>query len=214
MTRITPEARGVWRLRCTLTKKAVSSTDNRVFIPSFDTGKSYEAEYLAVGVKAANSKDSWRQGGYLAQEFTVPITGYSTRNRAFNRTPDLLINDVTIIKVPLLTQSEYRLRYFAPTYFSDVRLQIWEYSGVRTDLLLRDLADFFRNASPDLLINLPLIEEKLDLLLANQQSGLAVDLSSLESKLDRLLACCKCAPEPPEQDEADTYLLLKFLGFI
>lgn len=208
--RITPEASGVWRLRATIRKKAVTSKDNRVFIPSFDTGKTYDSQYIAVGVQVENSKDSWRNGGYLSQEYQFSCNGYDHNNKAFNKLPDLLINDVSILNLPLLSDNSYKLRYFPPTYFSSVRLQIWEYTGVKIDLLLQDLADFFRDAPPDLLINLPTIEAKIDLLLTNQQSGLAVDLSSLESKLDRLLECCNCTPASQPEDEIDYYTFAKF----
>lgn len=130
MKRITPEARGVWHLRATLTKKAVKGSGDRFFIPSFDTGKTYSSQFIAVGVKVNSSKDNWRYGGYLSQEFKFSSSGYAHSNKAFNRCPELLINEVTILNLPLLSNDNYRLRYSPPTYFSDVRLQIWEYTGI------------------------------------------------------------------------------------
>lgn len=183
---IKPEQAGVWRLRATLTKKAIESGDGRFFIPSFDTGKIYSSQFIAVGVKVNSSKDNWRHGGYLSQEFKFASNGYAHNNKAFNRSQDLLINEVTILNLPNLSNN-YRLRYFPPTYFSDVRLQIWEYVGQKTDLLLRDLADFLRNAPPSVLINLPEINSKLDLLLNRQTVCPNVDLSALEAKIDLLL---------------------------
>lgn len=196
MKLITPEARGVWRLRTTLVKKAVRSGDNRLFIPSFDTGKTYIGQFIAVGIRVENSKDNWRNGGYLSQEFKFTSNGYTHNNKAFNRTQDLLINDVTILNLPLLTDDEYQLRYFPPTYFSDVRLQIWEYIGVQTDALIRDIANFFSKASPSLLVNLPEVNRKLDLLLDKQTICTGVDLSAIEAKIDLLLSKCNRQPQP------------------
>ncbi len=166
MLQITPEASNVWQLRVTITKTATTSLDNRIFIPSFDTGKTYNSQFIAVGITVKNSKDNWRNGGYLSQEFDFPAIGYKHNRKAFNKTEDLLINEVSIINLPPLADSTYRLRYFPPTYFRDVKLQIWEYIGVQTDLLVRDLANFFANAPANLLINLPEINQKLDLILA------------------------------------------------
>ena len=188
-TQITPEASGVWRLRSTITKKAIVETDGRSYIESFDTGKIYQAEFIAVGIQVDNSRETWKYGGYLSQEFRFTTgSGYRNRNKAFNRTEDLLINDVSIINFPLLRDGEYHLRFFPPTYFENLRLQIWEYEGETTNKLVDDLAEFFRKAPPDLLINLSAVDEKLDQLLANQQSGIAVDLTVIEDKLDLLLA--------------------------
>lgn len=214
MKRITPEATGVWRLRATLTKKAITSSDNRLFIPSFDTGKVYNSQFIAVGIQVKNSKDSWRNGGYLSQEFKFSCSGYNNNNKAFNQTPDLLINDVSILNLPLLSDSEYKLRYFPPTYFEDVRLQIWEYQGIQIDQLLQDLAKFFRDAPPDLLLNLPEINQKLDLVLNNQNSGLAVHLSAIESKLEQLLLCCDKVKPPEPKTNSNLYILIKFLNLL
>ena len=162
MLQITPEASNVWQLRVTITKTATTSPDNRIFIPSFDTGKTYNSQFIAVGITVKNSKDNWRNGGYLSQEFDFPAIGYKHHRKAFNKTEDLLINEVSILNLPPLANSAYRLRYFPPIYFRDVKLQIWEYIGLQTDLLVRDLANFFANAPADLLINLPEINQKLD----------------------------------------------------
>lgn len=167
--RITPEESGVWRLRATINKKAETSKDNRFFIPSFDTGKTYSSQYIAVGVQVNGSKDNWRHGGYLSQEFKFPSVGYSNGKKAFNKLPDLLINEVSILTLPLLSEKEYKLQYFSPTYFTDVRLQIWEYTGTTVNLLIEDLSNFFRNAPPNLLVNLPSIESKIDRILKNQK---------------------------------------------
>lgn len=212
--RITPEASGVWRLRATIREKAVSK-DNRFFIPSFDTGKIYNSEYIAVGIQVKNSRENWRFGGYLSQEYKFKSTGYKNSGKAFFRSQDLLINEVSIIKLPLLVDGNYRLRFFPATYFTEVRLQIWEYEGVQIDVLLQDLTSFFRDAPPDLLINLPAIEAKIDRVLANQQTGINVDFSEVNRKLDKLLNCC----DGKQSKDNSSYYKQKFgalhlLGFI
>ena len=132
---ITPEASNVWRLRTTLYKTAFTSQDKRSFIPSFDTGKIYTSQFIAVGISVKNSKTNWRYGGYLSQEFKFSCYGYNNNNKAFNKSSDLLVNDVSILNLPLLLDNAYKLRYFPPTYFPDVRIQIWEYQGKKINLL-------------------------------------------------------------------------------
>ena len=132
---ITPEKSGMWQLRATILKTATTSPDNRLFIPPFDTGKTYSSQFIAAGINVKDSRDNWRNGGYLAQEFTFPSYGYRHNRKAFYHSEELLINDVSILNFPPLSNGSYRLRYFAPTYFPDVKLQIWEYIGVKTDLL-------------------------------------------------------------------------------
>lgn len=117
----------MWRLQATLYKKAVASHDDRVFIPPFDTGKTYSSEIIAIGISVINSYDNWRYGGYVCQELTLSSYGYVNNNKAFYRSGNLLINNVSILKLDLLLNNSYRLRYFPPTYFPDVKLQVWEY---------------------------------------------------------------------------------------
>lgn len=190
-TQITPEANGVWRLRATMFKKAVFK-DNRFFIPSFDTGKTYNSEYIAVGIQVKNSRDNWRFGGYLSQEYKFKSSGYKNSGKAFFRSQDLLINEVSIIKLPLIVDGNYRLRFFPATYFNEVKLQIWEYQGIKIDVFLQELSNFFRDAPPNLLINLPAIEQKIDLVLANQEKSITVDFSEINQKLDRILNSINC----------------------
>ncbi len=113
-------------MRTTLYKKAVKSRDERIFIPSFDTGNTYSSQLIAIGISVENSYDSWRFGGYICQEYPLACFGYINNSKGFYRSNKLLINNVSILNVNLLSNS-YRLRYFPPTYFADVRLQVWEY---------------------------------------------------------------------------------------
>lgn len=167
---IMPEANEVWHLRSTISKKAVKSLDKKFFIKPFNIDKTYTSEFVAVGVRVKNSKNNWRNGGYLSQEFLFPALGYNNNGKAFNQSKNLLINNVSILNFPAITSSPYRLRYFPPTYFVDVTIQIWEYVGTTTNILVRELANFLHNSSPELLINLEDVNNKLNLILANQQS--------------------------------------------
>ncbi len=76
-TQIYPEQKNVWQLRVSLSKSDKLSSDDRFFIPSFDVGKTFNSQVIAVGVKVLNSKANWRHGGYLSQEFSFASKGYN-----------------------------------------------------------------------------------------------------------------------------------------
>lgn len=214
-TQITPEVRGVWRLRSTISKKAKVGANGKLYIASFDTGKTYTNEHIAVGIQVTNARETWQYGGYLSQEFEFKTeSGYRNKNKAFNRTKDLLINDVSIINLPLLRDGNYRLRFFLATYFQDIKLQIWEYTGKTTNKLINDLSDFLANSPADALINLPEVNQKLDKLLNLQQSAIAVDLITIEAKLDALLKCINCDYTKPSDRKLNYYTFLKLMNLL
>ena len=213
-TQITPEASGVWRLRSTISKIATVEANGRLYIESFDTGKIYKSEFIAVGIQVSNSRETWQFGGYLSQEYNFRSNGYKNSGKAFFRSQDLLINEVSIIKLPLLVDGNYRLRFFPATYFKEVKLQIWEYQGVKIDVLLQDLSNFFRNAPPDLLINLPAIEEKLNRVLAGQQNNVAIDLSEVNQKLDFILNFLNCQKNIRLNKRQNYYAFVKLMHLL
>ncbi len=214
MDSINPSDKSSWIKRASIYKQAKRTVDNSFFIPSFELNKKFSSEFLAVGISVKESKDSWAHGGFISQEFDFRNTGYRDNNKAFNRSDNLLINNVSIIQVPILSLSDYKLRYFPPNYFVDVKVEVWEYQGLSVNLLLQDLANFFRNAPPDLLINIPAIEQKIDdLALAFEQSSNS-NCSILEAKIDKLLNCLDCNKEKPTTPPEKRYLITKLLGLL
>jgi len=130
---ITPEVEGAWLLRSTVSPEPVQLANYKRYIPSFLINPEFNSQYIAVGIKVTASGKNWRFGGFLAQEFSFPSAGYQEADKAFFRTEDLLINNITIIRLPVVTNEPYKLRFFPPTWFRDLTLQIWEYQGAVTD---------------------------------------------------------------------------------
>lgn len=126
---ITPEKQGVWVLRDTVTPELVTLDNNKQYIPSFLINAEFNSPYVAVGIKVSSSGENWRFGGHLAQEFSFPGSGYRNSGKAFFTTEELIINNVSIIEIPVITGQPYKLRFFPPTWFRDLRLEIWEYSS-------------------------------------------------------------------------------------
>lgn len=130
---ISPEAEGAWQLRSTVSPEPVQLANYKRYIPSFLINGSFSSQYVAVGIKVTASGENWRFGGFLAQEFGFSSSGYKEADRAFFRTEDLMINNVTVVRLPVVTDKPYRLRFFPPTWFCDLTLQIWEYQGAVVD---------------------------------------------------------------------------------
>ena len=139
--RITPEAEGAWRLRSNITEQPVQLLNYKRYIPSFLIPGTFRSQFVAVGIRVTASGENWRFGGFLALEFNFNSSGYRQANRAFLCTKELLINNVTVLKLLVITNRPYRLRYFPPTWFRDLTLQIWEYTGIVTGGSSNDSTD-------------------------------------------------------------------------
>ena len=107
------------------------------YLPSFLINAEFNSPYVAVGIKVTAAGENWRFGGHLAQEFSFPGSGYRNSGKAFFRTEELIINNVSIIEIPVITGSPYKLRFFPPTWFRDLQLEIWEYSAEAANQFLR-----------------------------------------------------------------------------
>ena len=165
---ITPESATAWQLKTTVSKVAKpSSRTQQILIESFDLGTTFNSQYLAVGVIVPESRDSWQYGGRISQEFNFfnNKSGYSKPKKAFHLSQELLIDKVTFVKFPPITQKEYRINYLPPRYFESVTIQIWEYTGETIDEQLQRLIDGLEN-----------------------NAVLSVDFSELQSTLDLLKA--------------------------
>ncbi len=126
---ILPEKDGVWNLRYRGSHSPVTLDNYKRYIPSFSIPAEFTSEFVAVGIEVTASGENWRFGGHIAQQFDFPSSGFRHPGKAFYRTEDLIINDVTIINIPIVSGEPYKLRYFPPTWFRDLRFTIWEYTG-------------------------------------------------------------------------------------
>ena len=126
---ILPEEDGVWALRYSGSFSPVTLDNYKRYIPSFLIPGEFTSDYVAVGIEVTASGENWRFGGHIAQQFNFPSSGFKHPGKAFYHTEDLMINDVTIINIPIVSGEPYRLRYFPPAWFKDLRFTIWEYTG-------------------------------------------------------------------------------------
>ena len=125
---LTPDDYQSWKLKATVIKN-IPSTEAGASIEPFTLSNTLSAEYLAIGVLVENSKKTWRDGGFVAQAFNFSSTGYDVPRKGLIRSQDLLIDNVTIVKFPIIPNRKYTLYYFPNNYFDRVRIQVWEYIG-------------------------------------------------------------------------------------
>lgn len=116
-----------WQLRKTVSKTASNLKEDSGILP-FLVGSSFQSRYLAVGITVSNSKNTWRDGGYITQALSFPSANYRQANKSLFRSQNLLVNNVTIVEVLPVTSS-YSIYYFPLGYFERVRIQVWEYTG-------------------------------------------------------------------------------------
>ena len=181
--RITPFVDGAWIKRAAITKQPVELPNYKRYIPSFLIPGEFNVEFVAVGIKVTAGGKNWRFGGFLAQEFNFSSTGYSKADRAFFRTEDLLINNVTVLKLPVATDKPYRLRYFPPTWFLDLTLEIWEYTGTVVDGgsgTSPDIANKLEEIKNIVSVGFTLLNNRLD------REDVPAKLSDLSRRLERI----------------------------
>lgn len=123
-------------------------------IAAFEVGILLNTPIIRVRTLSPSAKSRWRFAGTLSQRVSIV-------NTAFNSTPavtyskGLRLNRTEVIRLPWLS-SDYELVFEPPYWMRDLRLTIWEYTGVYAEQL----------------------EELLD--------TVKVDLARLETKVDAL----------------------------
>ena len=179
---ITPELGLAWQFRISISKMA-SSTQNcsRPFIKPFKVNTLFSSPFLAVGVIVDNAKDNWQDGGEIAQDFSFlnSDSRYFDTAKSFYSVQKLLINRVSLIQFPLITDA-YSLVYFPNSYFQAITLEIWEYAGDVTNTTeeqLQNLLNDFNALNDDVSA------------IKDDVSAIQGDLNSLELGLllDRLI---------------------------
>ncbi len=178
---ILPEKDGVWNLRYRGSHSPVTLDNYKRYIPSFLIPEEFTSEFVAVGIEVTASGENWRFGGHIAQQFDFPSSGFKHSGKAFYRTEDLIINDVTIINIPIASGEPYRLRYFPPTWFKDLRFTIWEYTAESSTSPTQDALEGLQLLAELLLASGVVADGTLATLLAILVS---LDIPDILNKLD------------------------------
>ena len=102
---IVPEKDGAWALRYSGSFSPTTLDNNKRYIPSFSIPSEFTSSFVAVGIEVTASGENWRFGGHIAQEFDFPSSSFKHSGKAFYRTEDLIINDVTIVNIPIVSET-------------------------------------------------------------------------------------------------------------
>lgn len=119
-----------WQLKFVKKYKAqLDKTTNKRIIKPFTINNSFFSNYLAIGVVVNNSRNTWQNGGEIAQEVFLPNTGqYRTNNVILKDFYSLRINEINLVQFESFL-GNYKIKYFPQSYFQQIELRIWEYQN-------------------------------------------------------------------------------------
>lgn len=128
------QSAGVWQQVYNESREGIPiSEKHHIPIPAFEIGLLFEHHILAVRCISTTAKAHWRFAGNLSQRFQIG-TGGSTSPlpvvTAARR--GLRLNRAELIRFPRLT-TNYELLFEVPHWIKDMRLTVWEYSGIESD---------------------------------------------------------------------------------
>lgn len=123
-------------------------------IPPYFVSVLMHSPLLMVTATSQEVRSTWRLGGYLQQVIDSPDADFVEipTKKAF-----VPLNNFQLIRYPKWATA-YKLRFFVPSWFSEVRLTIYEYQGELSDTtedLVRAVTDLIR-------VDLTRIETKID----------------------------------------------------
>lgn len=178
---INPSGNDDWSLIVDLSRDKLA---NQTQIPRLELEVSLNSKFIAVEVLTSNAKPTWVAGGYLAQVYEL---------EQFDLTPPqyfVSINQVNLLELSQIANTQFSLVYDPPKYFNDVRIKIWQYRGIETDLLLADIASALNNIPITATVDLSEVNQKLDTLIAAVGDGVqcqSIELFELSTKVDLIL---------------------------
>lgn len=99
--------------------------------------------YLVVVVQPIGGRSTWRYGGELRQTWDFPSGGStgSAFSRAQSKPVQLFVNKPQLVPFNLNSRNSFRLAYDPPTWFRDVIIIIWKYTGIINNFVRDTLFD-------------------------------------------------------------------------
>ena len=151
-----------WVLRTDLTKFAQVFTNEKgkqsyISIKPFNLGIGIRAKFLAIAVTSINSKPTWKFGGEIAQLFPFPKnTDVFPVGQMIGDIYPLKISKVSFFSLSRVAPVDYELFYYPPSWFKDVQIKVWQYTGAEfnfTEDTLIEIQDFLEDG--DTTVNTP-----------------------------------------------------------
>lgn len=85
---------------------------------------------IAVSATTANPKLTWNLGAKVFP--IINVVGSNIGNARVARNYSVLLSETTIIKIERFTDAYYQLGIAIPSWFSDIHLLVWVYTGTET----------------------------------------------------------------------------------
>ncbi len=199
---INPTNDNDWELIVDLSR---SKLDTEPQIPKLDLDVSLNSNFIAVEVVASNAKSHWVAGGFIAQQYELDEFDLSPSQHFVS------INQVNLIELKQVANLDFNLIYDPPKYFKDVVIKVWQYQGIQTDLLLADIAAALNNIPINATVDLSQVNQKLDTLIAQIETGNSQKLLEIEAKLDAIcqkLDSFNCTNESPQISNRERFFMI------
>jgi hypothetical protein len=102
-------------------------------IPAFEIPILFDSSVVVARVLSNKAKSTWHYGGLLSQRFFIGSGGTaSSLPEVSAKQYRLQINRSKLLFFPLY-KPNYSLIFEPPVWFKNIRLSLWEYSGINSD---------------------------------------------------------------------------------
>lgn len=117
--------------------------DSYIPIGQKDLGIAITEPYLVIVVQPVNGKPTWRYGGEVRQTWEFPSGGATGTNfsRAQSKPVQLFVNKPQLVGFNRNTTDTYRVYYDPPTWFKQVIVIGWKYTGNIRNFVIDTLFD-------------------------------------------------------------------------
>jgi hypothetical protein len=140
----------------------ILSDNSYIPIPPVIAPVFIESDIIAVYTNTnVPSGRKWFRGGRVEQRLNTGITVGGNPDSTAS-VQYLILKEINIIFFPKLTSS-YSLKFYFPTYFKNIELQVWQYTGVDDETSDIASAEQFGNIN----FKLNQLNSKLDSILGN-----------------------------------------------
>lgn len=95
---------------------------------------------VAIKVTSADALPTWRKGGSVSQSLILDGT-----KTAFTAQQELTLDKLSVYEFPYPTSAEYELVYFTLFRLSQVKIEVWEYTGEIKNALAEKIITAFES---------------------------------------------------------------------
>ncbi|MEH1799396.1 MAG: hypothetical protein V7L13_09535 [Nostoc sp.] len=128
-----------WKLVINQSRTAVVKVNKSQPISAIEPDIVFTHNTIAIYATSITAKPNWYKAGNLYQAFTVP---FGTAGAAQGESISVVLNRYTIHRFtvfPDMGDTKYVISFAPQTYLKDIKLQVWEYTGINQGATLDSL---------------------------------------------------------------------------